>query len=218
MRMIKKDEPSTLLLGFFTENKRYDKENHILGGLKMDKKIFSIKTIVAIGIGAAVFIILGRFASIPTGIPNTEVQTAYAFLALMSIVYGPIAGACIGFIGHTLKDVICYGSPWFSWIIASAFVGALIGLAWNKVKVDEGEFGKKEIIIFNIYQVIANVVAWGIVAPALDVIIYAEPVNKVFVQGIVAGMANIVTVGIIGTALIAAYTKTRTKKGSLKQE
>lgn len=184
----------------------------------MEKKVFSIKTIVAIGIGAAVFIILGRFAAIPTGIPNTEIQTVYAFLALMSIVYGPVAGACIGFIGHTLKDVICYGSPWFSWIIASAFVGGLIGLAWKKANVNEGQFGKKEIITFNIYQVIANVVAWGIVAPGLDVVIYAEPANKVFVQGIVAGVANIVTVGIIGTALIAAYAKTRTQKGSLKQE
>lgn len=64
----------------------------------------SIVTIVAIGIGAAVFIILGRFVSIPTGIPNTTIETSYAFLALMSIVYGPVAGALIGLIGHALKD------------------------------------------------------------------------------------------------------------------
>ena len=41
----------------------------------------SIKTIVAIGIGAAVFMILGRFGSIPSGIPNTNIETCYAFLA-----------------------------------------------------------------------------------------------------------------------------------------
>ena len=34
----------------------------------MNKK-FSIKTVVAIGIGAAVFVVLGRFAAIPTPIP-----------------------------------------------------------------------------------------------------------------------------------------------------
>ena len=56
----------------------------------MTNKLLSIKTIVAIGIGSAVFMILGRFASIPTGIANTEIQTAYAFLALMAIIYGPI--------------------------------------------------------------------------------------------------------------------------------
>ena len=88
----------------------------------MNNGKLTIKTIVAIGIGSAVFMILGRFAAIPTGIPNTEIQTAYAFLALMAIIYGPVAGVSIGFIGHTLKDLTAYGSPWFSWIIASAVV------------------------------------------------------------------------------------------------
>ena len=46
-----------------------------------------IQTIVAIGIGAAVFMILGRFGAIPTGIPNTSIETAYAFLALMAVLY-----------------------------------------------------------------------------------------------------------------------------------
>lgn len=92
----------------------------------------SIVTIVAIGIGAAVFIILGRFVSIPTGIPNTTIETSYAFLALMSIVYGPVAGALIGLIGHALKDAISYGSIWWSWVIVSTLVGFLFGLVSKK--------------------------------------------------------------------------------------
>ena len=184
----------------------------------MNKKVLSIKTIVAIGIGAAVFLILGRFAAIPTGVPNTEIQTAYAFLALMAVLYGPVAGIAIGFIGHTLKDLTAYGSPWFSWIIASAVVGLIIGLAWTKLRVNEGEFGKKEIVLFNIYQVVANIIAWGVVAPSLDILIYAEPANKVYLQGAVAGVSNIVTVGVLGTALLLTYAKTRTKKGSLDKE
>ena len=103
----------------------------------------SIKTIVAIGIGAAVFMILGRFGSIPTGIPNTNIETCYAFLALMAILYGQFAGVAIGFIGHALKDLVFYGSPWFSWVIASAVVGLIIGLACEKLNVNEGEFDKK---------------------------------------------------------------------------
>lgn len=178
----------------------------------------AIKTIVAIGIGSAVFMILGRFGAIPTGIPNTSIETAYAFIALMAILYGPIAGLSIGFIGHTLKDLTAYGSPWISWIIASAIVGLIIGLAWKRLKVNEGEFGKKEIIIFNIYQIVANAIAWLVVAPGLDVLIYAEPANKVFTQGAVAFTSNSITVGILGTMLLAAYAKTRTKKGSLDVE
>ncbi|MDF2613897.1 MAG: hypothetical protein K0S71_1683 [Clostridia bacterium] len=184
----------------------------------MNQKVLSIRTIVAIGIGAAVFLILGRFAAIPTGVPNTEIQTAYAFLALMAVLYGPAAGIAIGFIGHTLKDLTAYGSPWFSWIIASAVVGLVIGLSSGKLRVNEGEFGKKEIIRFNIYQIVSNVIAWGIVAPTLDIFIYAEPANKVYLQGAVAGISNIITVGILGTVLLFTYAKTRTKKGSLDKE
>lgn len=183
----------------------------------MNNKL-TIKSIVAIGIGSAVFMILGRFASIPTGLPNTEIQTAYAFLALMAIIYGPLVGVSIGFIGHTLKDLTSYGSPWFSWIIASAVVGLIIGLVSKKMDINEGEFDNKKIFIFNLSQIIANVIAWFIVAPSLDILIYAEPANKVYAQGAVAGFSNIITIGALGTILLTIYAKTRVKKDSLKEE
>ena len=178
----------------------------------------SIKTIVAIGIGAAVFIILGRFGSIPSGVPNTNIETAYAFLALMAVLYGPVAGLLIGLIGHTLKDSIFYGSPWFSWVIASAVVGLVIGLIAKKINVQNGEFGSKEMISFNLVQILANAIAWFVIAPVLDILIYSEPVNKVFVQGAVAGVSNIVTVAVLGTILLKMYAKTRTKQGSLTKD
>ncbi|MGG7058497.1 ECF-type riboflavin transporter substrate-binding protein [Clostridium nigeriense] len=181
-------------------------------------KNLSIKTIVAIGIGAAVFMILGRFGSIPSGIANTNIETSYAFLALMAVLYGPIAGLSIGFIGHTLKDLVFTGLPWFSWVIASSSVGLILGLSWRKLKVNEGDFEKKEIILFNIYQIVANAIAWLLIAPTLDIFIYAEPSNKVYLQGIAATISNSITVGVLGTILIYTYSKSRVKKGSLDRE
>ncbi|MGV3465616.1 MAG: ECF-type riboflavin transporter substrate-binding protein [Heyndrickxia sp.] len=184
----------------------------------MKRKELSVKTIVAIGIGAAVFVILGRFVSIPSGIPNTTIETSYAFLALMSVVFGPIAGALIGLIGHALKDAISYGSVWWSWVIVSMFVGFGIGLISKKISIESGVFGLKQIASFNFVQLIVQAIGWFLLAPLLDILIYAEPANKVFVQGIVAGAANIVTVGIIGTILLIAYSKTRSKTGSLTKD
>lgn len=178
----------------------------------------TIQTIVAIGIGSAVFAILGRFGSIPSGIPDTNIETTYAFLSLIALIYGPIAGVLVGLIGHTLKDWLFYGSPWFSWVIASGVVGLLIGLASRQISIRQGVFGTKEIIRFNVYQIVANLVAWLVIAPTLDILIYAEPVDKVYVQGLVAGIANIVTVAVIGTLLALAYSKTRTQKGSLSKQ
>lgn len=182
------------------------------------KDILSIKKIVAIGIGAAVFMILGRFASIPTVVPNTYIETNYAFLALISVIYGPVVGFLVGFIGHTLKDLLAGGSPWFSWILGSGFLGLSIGLIANKLKVNEGEFKVKEIIIFNIVQILGNIIAWMVIAIGLDTIIYAEPFNKIYFQGITASILNAISVGVIGTILIYTYSKTRVKKGSLNRE
>ena len=182
------------------------------------QKLLSTKTIVAIGIGTAVFLILGRFASLPSGIPNTNIETSYAFLALMSVIFGPIAGALIGLIGHALKDAIMWGSIWWSWVTVSGVVGLLIGLAWRKINIQSGVFGTKQIVAFNVVQVISQAIGWFLVAPVLDIVIYAEPANKVFVQGLVAGASNMVTVGVIGTLLLIAYAKTRSKSDSLDIE
>ena len=75
----------------------------------------SIKTVVAIGIGAALFFVLGRFVAIPSGVPNTNISLQYAVLGLLAAMYGPVAGGLIGFIGHTLIDLSWGGSPWWSW-------------------------------------------------------------------------------------------------------
>ncbi|MFC4388055.1 ECF-type riboflavin transporter substrate-binding protein [Gracilibacillus marinus] len=178
----------------------------------------SIKTIVAIGIGAAVYVILGRFVTIPTGIPNTNIETAIAFLAFMSVLFGPIAGGLIGLIGHALKDVLMWGSIWWSWVLVSLFVGFFIGLLVKRIRMEDGEFGVKQIVTFNVVQVCVQIVGWFILAPLLDIIIYAEPANKVFTQGAVAGISNIISVGVIGTLLLIAYAKTRSKGNSLSKE
>ena len=56
------------------------------------------------------------------------------------------------------------------------------------------------------------------VAPSLDILIYAEPANKVYVQGAVAGILNMITVAVLGTILISSYARSRVKKGSLDIE
>ena len=176
----------------------------------------SVKTFVAIGIGAALFFVLGRFLIIPV-FANTNISLQYAVLGFFAVLFGPLAGVLIGLIGHALIDFTTYGA-WWSWIIASGVVGLMIGFAAKKINIESGEFGTKQIITFNIAQLIANAVAWVIVAPILDILIYSEPVSKVFAQGAIAGISNAITTGIVGTILLVAYSKTRVKSGSLDKE
>lgn len=184
------------------------------------KKLFhvSTKTIVATGLGAALFTLLFMFVKIPSPIPETQFQTAYGLSSMFAALFGPICGFLISFIGHALSDAIQWGSPWWSWVIASGISGLIFGFAYKYVRADEGVFGKKEIITFNIIQIIGNIIAWVIVAPVLDILIYAEPVKLVFTQGVVAAGMNIVSAGVFGTLLLIAYAATRTKKGSLSKD
>ena len=181
-------------------------------------KKFSVKTIVAIGIGAALFFVLGRFVAIPSPVPNTSISVQYGLLAFLSVVYGPIAGALVGFIGHTLIDFSYGWGVWWSWVIASAVFGLLMGFGAKLLKMDEAEMGKKGLIKFNIAQLVGHVICWGGVAPVLDILMYNEPLDKLFAQGLVAGTSNAVTTAIVGSLLCIAYAATKTKAGSLTKE
>ena len=116
----------------------------------------SIKTVVAVGIGAALFFVLGRFVAIPSGIPNTNISLQYAILGMLGGMYGPVAGGLIGFIGHTLIDLSWGGSPWWSWVIASTLVGIVVGLGAKKLALNEGDFGKKKFALFAVINIVAN--------------------------------------------------------------
>lgn len=181
-------------------------------------KKFSVKTIVAIGIGAALFFVLGRFVAIPSPVPNTSISVQYGLLAFLSVVYGPIAGALVGFIGHTLIDFSYGWGVWWSWVIASAVFGLLVGLGAKLLKMNEAEMGLMGLLKFNIVQIVSHVICWGGVAPALDILIYKEPLDKLFAQGLVAGTSNAVTTAIVGSLLCIAYAATKTKAGSLTKE
>ena len=181
-------------------------------------KKFSVKTIVAIGIGAALFFVLGRFVAIPSPVPNTNISTQYGLLGFLSVVFGPVAGALIGLIGHALIDFSYGWGIWWSWVIASAVFGLLVGIGAKITKMNKAEIGKKGLIKFNIVQVVSHVICWGVVAPALDILIYNEPLEKLFAQGLFAGISNAVTTAIIGSLLCIAYAATKTKDGSLTKE
>lgn len=184
-------------------------------------KKFSVRTIVAIGIGAALFFVLGRFVAIPSPVPNTNISSQYGLLGFMAGLFGPVAGLLIGLIGHALIDFSyggSFGGIWWSWVIASAICGLIMGIGTRKLALDEGRFNGKDILRFNLSQIVAHVVCWGGIAPALDVLIYHEPTEKLVAQGLMAGLGNIVTTAIIGTLLCLAYAKTRPQKGSLKED
>lgn len=73
------------------------------------------------------------------------------------------------------------------------------------------EHCKAKAAVFAIANVVAHVIGWVVVAPVLDILIYAEPAKKVFAQGAFAAVSNTITGVVVGGLLILAYTKTIAK-------
>ena len=182
------------------------------------KSKFGIKEVVATGIGTALFVVLTT-VQIPLGvIPNTGLQPRAALLAFFAAVFGPVVGGIMGLLGHAFGDALFYGSVWWSWVFPDALFGIIVGLFSSYFSIKEGGFAKKEAIRFNVIQIIGNALAWIVVAPLLDILIYAEPAKKVFVQGFFAFLGNIIVVGILGTLLALGYAKVGGKSSSLSKE
>lgn len=184
----------------------------------MKQSKFGIKQVVAAGIGTALFVVLTT-VQIPLGfIPNTALQVRAGVLAFMAALYGPVVGGIIGLAGHALGDALFYGGVWWSWVFPDALFGVLVGLFAKKYAIEEGDFASAKIVLFNVVQVVANAVAWILLAPVLDIAIYAEPSDKVFLQGIWAFVGNIIICAILGTLLAVGYSKVRGRSSSLQQE
>ena len=102
----------------------------------MKKPLFNTKTIVATGLGGALFMVLFMFVKVPSPVPETNLQIAYGISSFFAMLFGPIAGGLIAFIGHALSDFLSYGSPWWSWVFASGAAGAISGIAYLTAKKD----------------------------------------------------------------------------------
>ena len=178
------------------------------------------KLVVATGLGAALFMVLFMFVKVPSPVPETNFQIAYGVQAFFATLFGPVCGFLIGFIGHAVSDATQYGSPWWSWVVASGLMGLIVGLASKKLayKVEEGQFGKKEILTFAVYCLVASVLCWLVVAPVLDIVVYSEAANSVFAQGVIAAIMDFVSAFVVGLVLLKAYAATRTQKGSLSKD
>lgn len=184
----------------------------------MKKSLFSTKAVVATAIGAALFFVLGKYVSLPTGVPNTNFALQYGILSFFAVLYGPICGGLVGLIGHWLIDLTAGWGVWWSWVIASGVTGVLVGLCYRKVNIEKGSITKKDIVTFVIYSLLAYAISWAVVAPVGDILIYSEDPSYVFTQGLVsAGLDALVGI-VVGGLLAFAYAKTIAKPGSLDKE
>ena len=170
-----------------------------------------------IAAGSVLFFLLGAFVVLPSPIDTVNICIQYGWLAFLSVACGPLTGALVGLLGHIGIDLY-YGELCWSWIIASAAFGGLLGVLANVTHLDPASRDKEMLVRFNLCQVAVHVVCWAGIAPVLELLLYAESMDRIFEQGLTAALSNAVTTAIVGTLLCLAYAAAKPKAGSLNKE
>ncbi len=184
---------------------------------KQKGRHMSTKTVVAIGIGAALYAALSAI-SVPIG-PNTSFRIAIALLPIFGAFFGPTAGFLIGFIGHALNDAFMYGGVWWSWVFLSAMMGLFGGLVCFDKKFDpiNGACTKAHIAMMYIWSLVGMLVG-SVIAYLGDVYLYGEPAEKLFVQITLANISNLIVIAVIGIPAVILIAKSKAKNKGLKKD
>lgn len=167
---------------------------------------WSTRTVVTIGVGAALY---GATSWI--GIPitvDTQIRPAIALLAIFGALFGPIVGFIAGFIGHVINDFITYGTVWWGWALGSGITAASMGLIYlvKDFNPMDGEVKKKHFVQFFLYGVLGIFVSL-VFSFLFDIYVMGEPNDKMVVQVIAAGAANLAVFIVLGLPAVWAFAK-----------
>ena len=161
----------------------------------------SWKQIAAALGGALLFFVFGRYVSIPSPIDTVNICVQYGLLAVLAVVCGPLTGSVVGLLGHIAIDLYV-GELCWSWIIASSAFGGLLGVLANVTGLRFAVHDRETLIRFNLCQVATHVVCWAGIARVLEILLYAENMDRIFEQGLTAALSNAVTTAIVGSVLL----------------
>jgi energy-coupling factor transport system substrate-specific component len=180
-------------------------------------KSFTTRTVVAIGIGAALYGILGLWGFAIA--PNTYIKPAIALLVIFGALFGPVTGLLVGLLGHTLTDAIAGYGIWWGWVISSGITGLFSGFIINKkgFSIKNGQFTKSHIGFF-IAASVSGILLGLIFAGLFDIFIMGEPSDKIFIQVGGAFIANLLVFFVIALPALTAIAKANKRSTDLKVE
>ena len=174
-------------------------------------KLTPMKRTAVIAAGSVLFFLLGAFVVLPSPIDTVNICIQYGWLAFLSVACGPLTGALVGLLGHIVIDLY-FGELCWSWIIASAAFGGLLGILANVTGLRFATYDRENLVRFNLCQLAIHVVCWAGIAPVLEILLYSESMDRIFEQGLTAAVSNAVTTAIVSSILLAVYAARRTKK------
>ena len=187
-----------------------------IGSILLGK--WNTKTIVVMGIGAALFGVLMNFGGIPV-FSNTRLTTAMLVPVIVGSMFGPIPAFLTCAIGNTIADLIGGWGFWFDWSIGNGVLGFFIGLLpLYGARISDGIFTIKQAIIYAIICILGNAFAFGVVTPLLTLAFYGGELNITFMQSLFGGISNVLVLTVIGIPLLFLLARRNARGTNLTKE
>ena len=149
-----------------------------------------------------------------------------------SVIFGPAVGGAAAALNILVSDLLMYGSYEFAYLaVVEIATVVLIGAVYRKLVKDDNRFGVKEIVIFNFIQVLIAVCLIFLATTPLAITLFGSLTEDWTVERFSREIVNLggytfsacVSVGLIGTVLIAActyfrreYRKTGSAAGAIR--
>ena len=171
-----------------------------------------IVTLIIVGIGTALFFLLGLLLRIPSPVPGGSLPFQYGLLSFLSVLYGPLAGLGVGLLGRLFVDLARGTGVWWSWIIASGVFGLLMGLAGRRFRFCRRPFGLNDAAAFILCEVIGHLICWVVFSPILDVVLYGESYGQMLLQGLVTCAVSASVTAVVGVLLCFICSAFRRRK------
>lgn len=159
----------------------------------------------AVVIGALCMVLIGKVFSYESSMANTEATLAYGVLTVFALLSGAVLTPIVAFMGHFLSDGLTYTTVWWTWIVSDGVFGLMLGLIATRLNLLKQPITLQRAVQFNVWQGIANVLVWGLIAPLGDSLVYKSDWSYVWLQGLTAAWLNFMVIGLVGTSFIYGY-------------
>lgn len=186
--------------------------------MKSKLGVWTTKSIVTMGLGAALYGVLMVYGAVPI-FTNTNLSFAMIVPVFVGGLFGPLPAMITCGVGNVIADLIGGWGMWFDWSIGNAVMGLFVGmLPLYGADIANGVFKVKHAVIYAILCVVGNMLAFGVVTPIFSTTLYGQDLNITLMQAIFATAGNTLVLVVAGIPILILLSKRAASKMNLKKE
>lgn len=171
--------------------------------MNMGKIRFGTKEIIALAVGAVLFACIRMLEyyiesrGIVTEYVAGLVNPGLLVVAAVAVFFGPVSGMLCGIGGNLIVRAMLGSSVRFLELFTLGLYGFLIGIYYGKLHYRYDRFGIRELIDFNVVQVLVGILCGVLILPLGKFLIDGTGINEAVVYGTMSTIGVSITVGVI---------------------